>query len=317
MLGLLQCGVCFFVLRSFVRRHEQTSRRPVAQIRIGIHTSIAGRLEHAAERAAALGCDAFQIFSTSPRLWQSRPLNSEEVAAFRERRRALRLTPLAIHHNYLVNLAASHPVLRVRSLHSFQAEVKRALALDADYLVAHPGSAVGQNREAALRNVADALRQATRGLKLNGLRILLENTSGQGAALGADLRELGWLLAACSDLRLGVCIDTAHLFAAGYDIRSERGLDATLEAIHRAVGLDRVHLIHTNDSKVGLGARVDRHEHIGKGKIGLEAFRRILHHPTLVGKTFILETPIERPRDDERNLRTVRRLAGRWQGPRR
>lgn len=288
-----------------------------AHVRIGIHTSIAGRLENAVDRAAELGCDAFQMFSSSPRLWQCRTLSEPEASAFCERRRALGLAPLAIHDNYLINLATVNSVLRVRSIQAFQAELKRALALEADYLIAHPGSAGTQDRDAALGNVADALHQAVRGIHLNGLRILLENTSGQGAALGAGLDDLAALLRACPKLNLGVCIDTAHLFAAGYDIRSEAGLEQTLEVIHRAVGLDRVPVIHTNDSKVGLGHRVDRHQHIGKGKIGLEPFRRLLHHPTLAGKTFILETPIDRPHDDQRNLRTLRRLAGRWEGRKR
>ncbi|MFQ5927315.1 MAG: deoxyribonuclease IV [Terriglobia bacterium] len=286
---------------------------PTANVRLGIHTSIAGGLELAADRAAELGCDAFQIFSASPRLWQLRTLNEVEAAAFRTRRNALGLTPLAIHDNYLINLAASHPVLRTRSIQALQAEVERAQALEADYLILHPGSAGPQNRNRALAQVADALRQALRGIKRNGLRILLENTAGQGTALGAELGELRALLQARPELNLGVCIDTAHLFAAGYDIRSEAALERTLEALHRAVGLERVRVIHLNDSRVSLGRRVDRHEHIGKGKIGLEAFRRLLHHPGLAGKTFILETPIDRPQDDRRNLRTLRRLAGRWE----
>ncbi|MBI4461829.1 MAG: deoxyribonuclease IV, partial [Acidobacteria bacterium] len=215
------------------------------------------------------------------------------------------------HTNYLVNLAAGDSVLRARSIQAFHAELKRAQALGANYMITHPGSAGSQSRDRALRNVADALRQATRGIKLNGLRLLLENTSGQGSALGADATELRALLRACPELNLGVCLDTAHLFAAGYNIRTPVGLEDTLETFHDTIGLERVLVIHTNDSKVALGRHLDRHEHIGKGKIGLEAFRRLLHHPALAGKTFILETPIDRPQDDRRNLRTVRRLAGR------
>ena len=300
-----------------VLRLEETGRRmkrgqggAAATVRIGIHTSIAGRLELAAERAAELGCDAFQIFSSSPRLWLQRSLNKIEAAAFRTRRQALRLAPLAIHDNYLINLAAGDPVLRARSIQAFRAELERARGLEADYLIAHPGSAGPQDRDTALARVADALRQATRGFRVNGLRILLENTSGQGSVLRADLAELRALIRACPELNLGVCLDTAHLFAAGYDIRTPDELERTLETVRRTIGLERVAVIHTNDSKVGFGARVDRHEHIGKGKIGLEAFRRLLHHPALAGKTFILETPIDRPQDDRRNLQTVRRLVG-------
>jgi len=281
-----------------------------ARIRIGIHTSIAGRLARAAQRAAELGCDAFQIFSASPRLWDFHTLTPVEAATFRQHRDALGLHPLVIHDNYLINLAAADRVLRARSIQAFQAELKRALVLGADYLIAHPGSAGSQPRRQALAQVADSLRAATRGIKLNGLAILLENTAGQGRILGADLRELRVVLDSCPELKLGVCIDTAHLFAAGYDLRSPTALEQTLETIHTAVGLERVKIIHTNDSKAPLGSHLDRHQHIGRGKIGLEAFRRLLHHRVLAGKTFILETPIDRPNDDRRNLRIVRRLAG-------
>jgi len=293
-----------------VKRKERVAPRAAAPVRIGIHASIAGRLERAADRARELGCDAFQIFSSSPRNWAAAGLTSVEAEAFRERRHALGLAPLVIHDNYLINLASARPVQRARSIQALRGELERARALGADYLVMHPGSAVELPRAHAIKNVIEGLRQATRGFRLNGLRILLENTSGQGSALGADLEELAGMVLALPELNLGVCLDTAHLFAAGYDLRSEGGLEETLARVHMAIGLDRVPVLHANDSKVPLGARVDRHEHIGKGKIGREAFRRILHHSALAGKTFILETPIERDGDDRRNLETLRRLAG-------
>ncbi|MFQ5663257.1 MAG: deoxyribonuclease IV [Terriglobia bacterium] len=289
-----------------MKRKERRLAR-AAPVRIGIHTSIAGRLEQAAERAQALGCDAFQIFSASPRNWSTAALPSTE--AFRQRRYALGLHPLVIHDNYLINLASPQPILRSRSVQAFRAEIERALALKADYLVMHPGSGLGLPRQQARAYVVEALRQASRGVRFDGLQILLENTAGQGSALGAKLEGLAELLGALPELNLGVCLDTAHLFAAGYDIRSPSGLEKTLAEVHTTVGLERVKVIHANDSKVPCGARVDRHQHIGRGRIGLEAFRRLLHHPTLAGKTFILETPIERKGDDRRNLRTVRRLA--------
>ncbi|MBI4467231.1 MAG: deoxyribonuclease IV [Acidobacteria bacterium] len=292
-----------------MKRKERSAGSPGARVRIGIHTSIAGRLEQAADRAGELGCDAFQIFSSSPRNWDRTPLNPVEAEAFRARRHALGLDPLVIHDNYLINLASPQPVLRSRSIQAFRAEMERALALQADYLVIHPGSGVGLPRRKAIENVAAGLRQATRGFRRNGLEILLENTSGQGSALGADLQELAALLRMLPEMNLGICLDTAHLFAAGYDIRSPGGLEETLATVHTTLGLERVKVIHTNDSRVPCGARADRHEHIGRGRIGLQAFRRLLHHPTLAGKTFILETPIERKGDDRRNLNTVRRLA--------
>ena len=163
----------------------------------------------------------------------------------------------------------------------------------------------------AICNFAQALRQSTRGVKLNGLMILLENTSGMGAALGSRFAELRELLAAVDDLPVGICLDTAHAFEAGYDIRSEKGLEATLAYIDDTVGLERVKVVHTNDSKTPFGSRIDRHAHIGKGKIGLRAFERILNHTALAGRPFILETPIEKRGDDRRNLQTVRRLVRR------
>lgn len=294
-----------------MKRKEKSSPQAAAPVRIGIHTSIAGRLERAAERARELGCDAFQIFSSSPRNWAGGGLNPIEAEAFRARRFALGLAPLIIHDNYLINLASPRPVQRARSLQALRAELERARLLGADYLVMHPGNAVDLPRPRALANVVTGLRQATRGFRLNGLQILLENTCGQGSALGADLEEVGHLLQAVPELNLGVCLDTAHLFAAGYDFRSQSGLEETLSQVHLAIGLERVKVIHTNDSKVACGARVDRHQDIGRGKIGLEAFRRLLHHPALAGKTFILETPVEREGDDRRNVQTLRRLARR------
>lgn len=288
---------------------RQPAPRP-ALVRIGIHTSIAGRLEQAAERARELGCDAFQIFSSSPRNWARSAINPLDAEAFCRRREALNLSPLVIHDNYLINLASARPFIRSQSIQAFRIELERARALQADYLVLHPGSAGDLPRRLARANVVEGLRQATRGVKLNGLQVLLENTAGQGTALGAQLEELAEMVFAAPELNLGVCLDTAHLFAAGYDLRSEGGLEETLAKIHITVGLERVKVIHTNDSKAPLGARVDRHEHIGKGKIGREAFRRLLHHRALAGKTFILETPIERPGDDRRNVQTLRRLAG-------
>lgn len=299
-------------------RTRSLGRRQAA-VRIGIHTSIAGRLELAVERAQELGCDAFQIFSSSPRTWNATPLNPVEAEAFRTRRYALGLAPLVIHDNYLINLASADRVQRVRSIQAFRGELERARQLAADYLVLHPGSGAGLPRQAARANLIEGLRQAARGFRLNGLQILLENTAGQGSVLGAELGELAELVAAAPELNLGLCLDTAHLFAAGYNIRTEAGLEETLAEVHTTVGLERVKVFHANDSKVALGARVDRHEHIGRGKIGSAAFRRLLQHRTLAGKTFILETPIDREGDDRRNLRALRRLAtnGRVGGPKR
>ena len=283
-------------------------------IRIGIHTSIAGDISGSLELAHGLGANALQIFSASPRMWgQGGPsrITEGDAARFRERRKKLGLGPLVIHGNYLINLASPNPVLRTRSVQAFHQEVVRAVALGADYLVIHPGSGRDGDRSAAVSAIAQSLRQALRGLKLGDLKILLENTAGQGSSLCWQFEEMKAILDGCHDLNIGVCVDTAHIFAAGHDIRSAEGLEQALQLIDRTVGLDRVFVIHTNDSKTTLGSRVDRHEHIGKGKIGMAAFERILNHSLLAGRAFILETPIDKPGDDRRNVAALWKLVGR------
>jgi len=282
-------------------------------IRIGIHTSIAGDIAGALDLAHGLGANALQIFSSSPRMWAAGTARIAEVdaARFRERRRELKLGPLVIHANYLINLASPNPVLRARSIQAFHQEIARAAALGADFLVVHPGCGMGASVESAVAAVGQSLRQAARGLKFGDLRILLENTAGQGSSLGARFTELRAILDACPEVPLGVCVDTAHLFAAGWSMHTEKGLSAALAEIERTVGLDRVHVVHANDSKAALGSRVDRHQHIGKGGIGLKAFGRILNHPALARCAFILETPIDKPGDDRRNVALLWKLAGR------
>jgi deoxyribonuclease-4 len=282
-------------------------------IRIGIHTSIAGDIAGSLDLAHGLGANALQIFSSSPRMW-ARPgarIPDADAQRFRARRGELNLGPVVIHANYLINLASPNPVLRTRSIQAFQQELVRGLALGADFLVLHPGCGMGGRVDSSVALVAESLKQSVRGLKLGELRILLENTAGQGSSLGSRLEELKAILDACPGLPLGVCIDTAHTFAAGWDIRSASGLDGTLRDIDRLIGLGRVFVVHVNDSKTAHGSRVDRHQHIGKGMIGLEAFGRILNHPLLAKCAFILETPIDKPGDDRRNVATLWKLTGR------
>jgi deoxyribonuclease IV len=282
-------------------------------LRIGIHTSIAGDVTGSLELAHGLGANALQIFSSSPRMWArgSSRIAETDAARFRARRKELALGPLVIHANYLINLASPNPVLRTQSVQAFHQEIVRGLALGADFLVVHPGSRLESSVEAAVAAIAESLKQGARGLNLGELRILLENTAGQGSSLGSRFEELKAVLDACPGLPLGVCIDTAHLFAAGWDIRKAEGLESALRHIDGTVGLDRVRVVHMNDSKMALGSRVDRHEQIGKGKIGLDAFREILKHPLLAACAFILETPIDKPGDDKRNVAALWRLTGR------
>ena len=289
-------------------------------LRIGIHTSIAGSYLNAVESARKLGCNALQIFSASPRMWQGGSARIPEVdaQAFRARRDELRLGPLVVHANYLINLAASQPMLRTRSIQAFHDEIVRAVALGADFLVVHPGARGESKTEHAVSTIVESVKQASKRVPMGNLRILIENTAGMGSAVGARLEEVGEILAGLRDVPAGACLDTAHLFAAGYDIRSEGGLASTIGQIDGAIGIENVPVFHVNDSKVPLGGRVDRHEHIGKGKIGAQAFARILRHPRfgaappegLMGRAFVAETPIDDPGDDRRNVAALWELAG-------
>jgi deoxyribonuclease IV len=280
-------------------------------VRVGVHTSIAGSVVSAVVRARKLGCDTFQMFSANPRGWKTADPSPEDCERFREARTRYGLAPVAVHDNYLINLASADAVIREKSIAAFRRELERAAALGADYLIAHPGSAKGIARAQALATVAESLRQAAKGVQLNGLTVLIENTAGQGAALGRRFEEVAEIVStAARDLPMGACIDTAHCFEAGYAIHTATGLKATIQELDSTVGIEKVRVIHANDSKTAFDSQVDRHEHIGKGKIGAEAFGRIVRHPKLRSIPFICETPVDRPGDDKRNLRMMRRLAG-------
>jgi deoxyribonuclease IV len=288
--------------------------------RIGIHSSISGSHLNALESARKLGCNALQIFSASPRMWQMGNVRiaEQDGKAFRARREELQLGPLVIHANYLINLAAQQPMLRTRSIQAFHEELVRGLALGADFVVVHPGARGESSIERAIATIVESVKQAARRVPMGKMRILIENTAGMGTAVGARLEEVAELMQGLRGINAGVCIDTAHLFAAGYDIKSAEGLEKTLLEIDQTVGLDNVPVIHVNDSKIALGGRVDRHENLGEGKIGEEAFKRILQHPRLsssantglVGRAFLLETPIENPGDDRKNVAKLWELAG-------
>jgi deoxyribonuclease-4 len=293
-------------------------------LRIGIHTSIAGSYLNALESARKLGCNALQVFSASPRMWKAGASRMVEAdaAAFRARREELGLGPLVVHANYLINLAATQPMLRTRSIQAFHDELVRATALGADFLVVHPGT---RGKEAPSQSIATAIesvKQAAKRVPQGRLRILIENAAGMGSCLGCRLEEVGEMVAGLSAHGVGACLDTAHLFASGYDLETEAGLASTIAQIDRAIGLDHVPVFHANDSKVPLGAKLDRHAHIGKGKIGARGFERLLRHPRLgaappeglPGRAFIAETPIDDPGDDRRNVARLWELAG-LEGP--
>jgi deoxyribonuclease-4 len=281
--------------------------------RIGIHTSRAGSLENAAVKAGELGANTFQIFSSSPRMWRASAPDPADVRRFRTVRERLDLRPLAIHTNYLVNLATLDPVIRERSVASFRGELDRAAAIGAEYLVLHPGNYKGQSLEQGIAAFVLGLAEAARGFNAPGVTVLLENTVGSGCQIGSrfeELRMIRDLAARETDLKLAYCLDTCHLFAAGFDIAQATGLARTVAAVDRTLGLDLVRVIHSNDSKGALGSHLDRHENIGKGKIGEAGFRRILTHPALRDKAFILETPVDEEGDDQRDVDALKRLAG-------
>ena len=280
--------------------------------RIGFHAPIAGGLPNALIKSHELGCTAVQIFSRNPRGWTARPLADEEVERFQVVRSETGISPVVIHASYLINLAAADPVIREKSTTGFREEIERGIRLRADYLVVHPGSAKGACEADGVRACAASLTAACAGLDLGRFRILIENTAGQGDCIGYRFEHLREIIEACPGLNLGVCLDTAHAFAAGYDIRDEDGLTATLDALDRNVGIERVAVVHFNDSKAAYNSRVDRHWHLGEGLIGSEALARIVSHPKLRHAAFLLETPQERPTDDMRNIDVLRAFIEGW-----
>jgi deoxyribonuclease-4 len=280
-------------------------------VRIGLHTSIAGSLEKAALKAAELGANTFQIFSSSPRQWKASIPSPAAIKLLRRAREKHDLTPLVIHDNYLINLASSDQGIRAKSIEAFRGEIERAIAIGAEYVVAHPGNYRGHSIEQGILHFLEGVANAAKDLAFGRLMLLVECTVGAGSQLGGRLEELRVIrdyAAEMTDLPVGFCLDTCHLLASGYNIASADGLKKTVAEADRILGLNHVHVIHANDSKAPLGSHVDRHQNIGEGYIGMDGFRRILTHPRLRSKAFILETPVEQDGDDRRNLETLKRL---------
>lgn len=283
-----------------------TSKRTTRKPRIGFHAPIKGGLHNALLRAKELDCQTVQLFSRNPRGWQAKSLTSLDISLFKKTRKQTGISPVVIHANYLINLAAADPLMLQKSRESFREEIERGILLGADYLVVHPGSARGACEADGIATCAESLRLAWSGLEGSSIRILLENTAGQGECIGHRFEHLRELMDACPSVPLGVCFDTAHAFTAGYDIREEDGLAATIQSLEHTVKTKNVRAIHFNDSRAQYYSRVDRHWHIGQGHIGREALRRIARHPKLAHAAFILETPIDDPGDDIRNVDALR-----------
>jgi len=281
--------------------------------RIGVHLGTSGGCWTAVERAVEAGANTFQIFSSSPRMWRASPVKAEEAAKMRALRATHDLSPLVIHASYLINLCSQTESVRKNAVSAFRGEVERALAWGAEYLVLHPGSWNGLTREEGLRLAVQGIERATDGLpwKEAEFKVLIENTAGAEFSLGGSLEQVAELverLRACAPM--GVCLDTCHLHVKGYDIVSAEGYAETMALVESTVGLDAVKVWHCNDAKAARGSRLDRHEHIGDGTIGAEAFQRLLRDKRVRQAAFIAETPVDVPGDEARNVSALRALAG-------
>ena len=281
--------------------------------------SIAGGLPRAVDRAEASRCEALQIFTKSAGQWRARELPPAEIARFRERLEETGIRPVVAHNSYLINIAAAAPALRAQSIAALGEELDRAESLGLDGLVMHPGSYTTGTEENGLRLIGEALSQLFAARPRARTRILLEHTAGQGTNLGHRFEHLAAIIERLDGSpRVGICLDTCHLLTAGYDLCTEHGYADTFREFDRTVGLDRIEVFHLNDSKKPCGSRVDRHEHIGKGCLGLEPFRRLVNDPRFSTLPMLLETPkLETPESkrrsdadpwDVRNLRTLRKL---------
>jgi deoxyribonuclease IV len=288
-------------------------------LKIGAHMSVAGGVSRAVERARVHGCEALQIFTKNASQWKCKPLDPAEVRAFRTAIENTGIQPTVSHASYLINLATTDPVLRQQSIAAFVDELDRAHALGLLGVVIHPGTCTAGTEEDALRLIADAIRVSFKAFPRRKTMVLLEHTAGQGRTLGYRFEHLAAIIGHLDgSARIGVCLDTCHLVASGYDIVTEQGYRATFEAFERIVGIDRLKVFHGNDSKKPCGSRVDRHEHIGEGCLGQEPFRRLFHDARFKGLPILIETAkargSERPGAivadpfDLKNLGTLRTL---------
>ena len=285
----------------------------MAKQRIGVHLGTAGGCWTAVNRAVEAGANTFQIFSTSPRQWKASAVKAEDATKMRELRAQHDVGPISIHASYLINLCSQTESVRVNSTAAFRGEVERALALGAENLVLHPGSWKGLTREEGLTLAAQSIERAIDGIDFSAapaFRILIENTAGAEFSLGSKLEQVAELVAclqACAPV--AVCFDTCHLHVAGYDIVTSEGYAETMKLVEQTVGFQAVRVWHCNDAKAAQGSKLDRHEHIGEGTIGAEAFRRLLRDKRFASALFIAETPVDTPGDEARNVHVLRTLA--------
>ncbi len=282
--------------------------------RIGVHLSTAGGVFRAAERAHEIGANTFQIFSSSPRMWRPAKISEDHCARMQELRTRFDVSPLVIHASYLINVAAQSDTVWKNSIAALRGEVERALALGAEYLVLHPGSWRGMTREAGLLRAAEAIERAMDKLPWQecDFRVLIENTAGAEFSLGSNFEQVAELVEHLRRVApVGACLDTCHCHVSGYDIVTSGGYEETVGQIERLIGLETVRVWHMNDAKAPRGSKLDRHEHVGEGTIGVAAFRRILNDARFRHCAFVAETPVDEPGDDARNVNVLKSLVGR------
>jgi deoxyribonuclease-4 len=279
-------------------------------VRLGAHMSIAGGVDRAVERGASIGCDTIQIFLKNNMQWRGKKLSAAEVVAFRERQQTAALRPVFAHSSYLINLAATNRLFLRRSMAALIDEIQRADALGVPFIVMHPGSHMGAGELRGLRQVVRSLNEVFKATRRSAVQVALETTAGQGSNLGHRFQHLADIINGVKQpARMAVCIDTCHVFAAGYDIRTLGGYRNTMRELERTIGSQRVVAFHLNDSKTPLGSRVDRHAHIGRGQIGLAGFRRVLRDRRWRNLPMVLETPKSADlHEDVENLRVLRGL---------
>jgi deoxyribonuclease IV len=293
------------------RGAQSEIRNQKSEILLGAHMSIGGGVKMSIERARSIGCTAMQIFVKNNMQWFARPLTRHEIGAFLKHSQRDELLSIFAHANYLINLAATNPQFHANSLRALFEELIRTDQLRLPFLMLHPGAHLGAGEEAGLEKIIKSIDRVLRGIPKVKARIALETTAGQGSCLGSKFEQLAYIIGRVREPeRLCVCLDTAHIFAAGYNIGSESAIRKTFREFDRVIGRDRLVAIHVNDSKTARGSRVDRHEHIGKGKIGLEAFRFIMRDRRFREIPKILETPKGKDlAEDVQNLKTLRALA--------
>jgi len=281
------------------------SQKKLPDIRVGVHTSIAGGISRSIDRAAQLNCNTVQIFSHSPRQWKKTGLPVSELKRFAALRKAKNINPVFVHASYLINLASLSPDVGKKSIDLLTYEMGNADLIGAEYVVLHTGSASGEDKRISRKRAAKALQKSL-NIKQCNASIILENTAGQRGDITSSIQAMADIMNLCNTDRIsGICIDTCHAFASGYDIKSGEGLKKMIDEIKKYIGIDKLKLIHLNDSKKPFGSGVDRHEHIGRGSIGIDGFRNILSNSRIAKVPIILETPKENEDDDRKNLRTV------------